>query len=229
MDAFPQSTNGANGTNASANPLAQFGIIPTGFGALADVFHDYKSPKNKIASLENAGALIRLKKGAYLVSGSIHGRVFSRELVANHLYGPSYVSLETALAHHGLIPERVHVIRSMTTRRGRKFTTPLGDFDYVSAPADYYAIGIGQHIVENQYACLIASPEKAVCDMIVATRGLRLQSPKAARAWLEENLRIDFEAFANFDAGIIRQCAARGKKKTGLLHLCNLLKRPAKP
>ena len=208
---------------AKANPLAQFGIIPIGFGTLADVFRGHKAPQNKIASLEREGALIRLKKGAYLVSGEIHGKTFSRELVANHLYGPSYVSLESALAHHGLIPERVHVVRSMTTRRGRKFSTPLGDFDYVSASAGYHAIGIKQHIVENQYACLIASPEKAVCDMIVATRGLRLQSPKAVHAWLEEDLRADFEAVRAFDTEIIRQCAACGKKKTELRHLCNLL------
>jgi predicted transcriptional regulator of viral defense system len=209
---------------AKANPLAQFGIIPIGFGALADVFRSYKAPQNKIASLEKEGALIRLKKGAYLVSGKIHEKILSRELVANHLYGPSYVSLESALARHGLIPERVHVVRSMTTRRGRKFSTPIGVFDYVSAPAGYHAIGIRQHIVENQYACLIASPEKAVCDMIVATRGLRLQSPKAVRAWLVEDLRADFDALRAFDAGIIRQCAAmRGKKNAGLRHLHNLL------
>ena len=209
---------------AKANPLAQFGIIPIGFGILADVFRGYKSPHNKIASLEKQGALIRLKKGAYLVSGEIHGKTFSRELVANHLYGPSYVSLESALAHHGLIPERVHVVRSMTTRRGRKISTPLGDFDYVSASAGYCAIGIGQHIVGNQYACLIASPEKAVCDMIVATRGLRLQSPRAVRAWLEEDLRADFEAVRAFDTKVIRQCAtASGKKKAELRHLHNLL------
>jgi len=211
--------------SAQANPLAQFGIIPVGFGALADVFRDYKSPHGKIASLEKEGVLIRLKKGVYLVSGAVHGKTFSRELVANHLCGPSYVSLESALAHHGLIPERVHVARSMTTRRGRKISTPLGDFDYVTAPAGYHAIGIKQHVVENQYACLIASPEKAVCDMIVATRGLRLQSPRAVRVWLEEDLRVDFEAVRAFNIEIIRQCAAaRGKKKAELRHFHNLLK-----
>jgi predicted transcriptional regulator of viral defense system len=52
------------------------------------------SPKNKIASLEKEGALIRLKKGVYLVSGEIHGKVFSRELIANHLYGPRMCRLK---------------------------------------------------------------------------------------------------------------------------------------
>lgn len=209
----------------SLDQLAQFGIIPIGFNALADVFHDYQSPQNKIAALERAGSLTRLKKGAYLVSRKIHGQVFSRELVANHLYGPSYVSLESALAHYGLIPERVHVVRSLTTKRARKFTTPLGDFEYVTAPADYYAIGIRQQIVEKQYAYLIASPEKAVCDMIVATRGLRLQSPGAVRAWLEQDMRADFEAITAFDPEIIMQCAACGKKRIELTHFHNLLKK----
>jgi len=219
------SRQGTYHRGARANPLAQFGIIPIGFGALADVFRGYKSPADKIAALERDGELVRLKRGVYLVSGDMHGKTFSRELVANHLYGPSYVSLESALAHHGLIPERVHVVRSMTTRRGRRFSTPLGVFDYVTAPADYHAIGITQLVVENEYACLIASPEKAVCDMIVATRGLRLQSPGAVRVWLEEDLRVDFEAVRAFDIEIIRQCAgASEKKKAELRHFHNLLR-----
>ncbi|AWI09416.1 type IV toxin-antitoxin system AbiEi family antitoxin domain-containing protein [Ereboglobus luteus] len=208
-----------------SNPLAQFGIIPVGFNELADVFADYESPHKKIASLEKEGALVRLKKGTYLVSGEIHGQTFSRELIANNLYGPSYVSLESALAHYGLIPERVHAVRSMTTKRARKFATPLGDFEYVTVLAKYHAIGIRQQIIEKQYAYLIASPEKAVCDMIVATRGLRLQSPKAVRAWLEEDMRVDFDALAAFDTKIIRQCAACGKKKSELTHLYKLLKK----
>ncbi len=207
------------------NPLTQFGIVPVGFGTLADILGDYKSPQNKIASLEKEGSLVRLKKGVYLVSGDIHGQIFSRELVANHLYGPSYVSLESALAHYGLIPERVHVVRSVTAKRGKKIATLLGDFEYITVPGDYYAIGIRQQIIGKQYAWLMASPEKAICDMIVTTRGLRLQSPKAVRVWLEEDMRIDPDALSAFDTEIIGQCAACGKKKIELTHLYKLLKK----
>lgn len=55
-----------------------------------------------------------------------------RELIANHLYGPSYVSMSWALRWHGLIPERVHLIQSLTTKHSRKFTNSLGEFHMTS-------------------------------------------------------------------------------------------------
>jgi len=58
-----------------------------------------------------------------------------------------------------MIPERVFVIRSMTTKRAKNFETPFGNFDYTTVSADYFSIGIRQEIVENQYTFLIATPE----------------------------------------------------------------------
>ena len=113
----------------------------------------------------------------------------------------------------------------MTLKRARKFSTPLGNFDYISAPKDYFQIGIRQEIVSDKYAYLIASPEKAICDMIIATPGLRLQSVKAMQIYLEEDLRIDFSAVETFDTQIIRQCIDAGRKKTELTQLYKLLER----
>lgn len=77
-------------------------------------------------------------------------------------------------------------------------------FDYISAPKDYYPIGICQEIVIDRYAYLIASPKKETCDMIMTTPGLRLQSVKAMKIYLEEDLRIDFSTVAAFDTKIIK-------------------------
>jgi len=55
--------------------------------------------------------------------------------------------------------------------------------------------------------------------MIVATPNLRLQSAKAMRSYLEEDLRIDFSVLQNVDTEIIRQCIETGRKKTELLNL----------
>jgi hypothetical protein len=55
-------------------------------------------------------------------------------------------------------------------------------------PIDYYAIGIRQEIVNNEYAYLIASPEKAICDMILSTRNFRIQSFMTMQIFLEEDL-----------------------------------------
>ena len=204
--------------------IEQFGIIPIDFAALSTVFDNHKFPKDKISSLEKKGDLIRLKKGSYVVSPKIHNQPISNELIANHLYGPSYISFESALSFYNLIPERVHSIRSMTIKRSRKFSTPLGIFEYISAPKKYFEIGIQQNIIKGEYAYLIATPEKAICDIIVATPRLRMQSVKAIQIYLEEDMRIDFSAIDHINIEIIKQCIASGTKKTELTQLYKLLK-----
>jgi len=138
------------------------------------------------------------------------------------LYGASYVSLETALAFYGMIPERVYTVRSMTTKRAKSFATPLGNFEYKTVSADYFSIGLRQEIVENQYAFLIATPTKAICDMIVATPNLRLQSVKAMQNYLTEDLRIDSDVLKTLDKSIVEQCVEVGKKKGELIQLKRL-------
>jgi len=193
--------------------------IPINSAVLKAFFSNLKYPKNKISDLKKSGELIRLKKDLYVNSKS----VISKELIANHLYGTSYISLETALAHYGMIPERVYIIRSMTTKRAKSFTTPLGNFEYKTVSADYFSIGIQQEIIENQYAFLIATPTKAICDMIVATPNLRLQSVIAMQSYLTEDLRIDFDILKTLDKNIVSQCIEVGKKKRELEWLLRFL------
>jgi hypothetical protein len=77
--------------------------------------------------------------------------------------------------------------------------------------------------VDNSHAWLIASPEKALCDMVVSTAGLRLQSVKAVREHLEEDLRIDFTAISKIDTEIVKQCIDTGIKRTELTQLFKFL------
>lgn len=193
--------------------LRQIGIVPVDYGVLCSIYSNYSYPRNKIAGLEQEGKLIRLKRGIYVVSPGITGQLLSRELIANHIYGPSYVSMESALRYYGLIPEQVYIVRSMTINRSRKFLNPVGYFEYITVPDNYYPIGISQQISQDKYTFLIASPEKALCDMIVATPGLRLQSEKALMTYLEKDLRFDMSALETMDPLIIEKCAETGRKK----------------
>lgn len=204
--------------------LKRFGIIPFDTATLTGSLNDYKSPKDKISSLEQSDFLIRLKRGLFVVSPKLFNQPLSKELIANHLYGPSYVSLQTALSYYKLIPERVHIVSSMTNKRSRNFSTPLGNFDYIGVSKEYFTIGIRQEIVNNEYAFLIASPEKALCDMIIQTAGLRLQSEKAMRIYLEEDMRIDLSVIEHYNVDIIKECIAVSKKKRELTLLYKLLK-----
>lgn len=114
-------------------------------------------------------------------------------LLANHILGPSYISVETALAYFGFIPERVYEIASMTTKTSRTYKTSVSTFTYTRIPLPYYAFGIQRvRLAEDQYA-MIASPAKAICDKIIITTGLLFRSKKSAREFLVENMRIEEE------------------------------------
>jgi hypothetical protein len=203
--------------------LKNIGVIPINKDILYSLYSDLKQPKDKVSDLERKGLVIRIKRNLYVVAPKVHNQEISTELVANHLYSPSYVSLESALAYYGLIPERVFTMRSVCTKLHKQYDTPLGHFEYVKVPAQYYPIGVRQEIIGNSYAFLIASPEKALCDKIVTTPNLRLQSVKAMREYLEEDLRFEMSALQNFDIEIIRQCVELGRKKNELNLLSEII------
>jgi len=165
--------------------LASFANQPLPHQLLTSILRDYERPNDKIHLLTKEGVLQPVKKGLYVVGPALNtGRKPEPFLLANHILGPSYVSVETALSYHGLIPERVHEIASMTTKAPRKFKTLQGSFPY-------YAFGIlSEKLANDQYA-MIASAEKALCDKVITTSGLLFRSKKSAREFLLENMRIE--------------------------------------
>lgn len=173
--------------------------------------------------MERAGDFIRLRRGLYVAHPRLSNQEISRELIANNLYGPSYVSCQSALSYHGLTPERVSAMVSSTFRRAKRYSTPLGEFEYITVPQEYFSIGIGQVIVENQYAFLMASPEKALCDLIISTSGLRFQSARAAREYILYDLRVDMNEHAEWDTSIIEACSQHRRKRRELIFLREVL------
>ena len=203
--------------------LKKLGFIPINKDVLYSLYNDLKQPKDKISDLERKGLIIRIKRDLYVISKKVHNQEISSELLANHLYGPSYVSLESALAHYGLIPERVYTMRSVCMKMHKFYNTPLGQFEYVKAPAKYFQIGINQEIVDNSYCFLIASSEKALCDLILSVKNLRLQSVKAMSEFLEKDLRFEMSALDSLNVNIIEECLKHGRKKTEISQLLKLL------
>jgi uncharacterized protein YifN (PemK superfamily) len=212
-----------NFVQAMQNFSATYYNIPINNVVLSELLSDIKFPKDKITRLANNGNLIRVKNGLYVIADKKGEAAISKELIANHLYGASYVSLETALAHYGMIPERVYTVRSMTTKRAKTFATPLGNFEYKTVSADYFSVGLRQEVVESKYAFLIATPTKAVCDMIVATPNLRLQSVRAMQSYLTEDLRMEVDTLKTLEKEVVAQCAEVGRKKNELELLLNFL------
>ena len=110
--------------------LSEMGCIPITTSVIESLYSELKSTNKKVAWLEKQGYIIRLKRGLYVVSPKYSGKMLSTELIANHLYAPSYISMSTALRYYGLIPEAVYVNQSMTIKHSRHFQTPIGNYDY---------------------------------------------------------------------------------------------------
>jgi predicted transcriptional regulator of viral defense system len=161
------------------------------YQTLLDAVRDYSQPRQKISHLLAQGAIIRVKKGLYVMGESRQRRPYSREILANLIYGPSYISLEYALQHYGLTPERVPVITSVTTGRSRVFSTPVGTFTYKMIPMDAFHLGMDRAELEDGRGYLIATPEKALADLLVADRGAGITSQKELYTHLLEDLRVD--------------------------------------
>jgi len=176
---------------------------------LTDALKDLSSPRDKTTLLLRQGVIIRVKKGLYVFGDKYRRHPYSKELLANLIYGPSYVSLDYALAYHGLIPERVEALTSVTPSRSRRFSTPAGLFIYRQVPARAYEVGMVRVEGEHDQAFLIASPEKALADKIVSVRGAPIASIGEMGRFLEEDLRIDTGAIRSLSAEKIDEFAGR--------------------
>jgi hypothetical protein len=202
---------------ASSSKLTQFGRVPVSTDVLKSVLSNYKAPQAHIRLMEKRGEIIQLRRDLYLCNNE---GAYSRMLIANHLLRPSYVSFESALSSYGIIPEAVYTIRSSCLSRSKYFENASGRYEYVQIPNNYYPYGITIGRTEQGYGYLIARPEKAICDLILASSGLRLQSSKAAGEYLEYYLRADMEEVARWDADLLHTIALSAhKKRNDLLNL----------
>lgn len=116
-----------------------------------------------------SGDVIQLRRGLYHLSSSVFPALVSTEMLANLIYGPSYVSLESALSYHGWIPEAVRNCTSVTSGRPRHFDTPHGRFSYVRIKQTPLMAGV---LCEEASGgrFLVATPLKALADIVAARK-----------------------------------------------------------
>lgn len=204
------------------NVLTTLQNIPVTSSVIASLYPNIKAKNSKIAQLEKAGEIIRLRRNLFVVTPEESGVKLCTGLIANHLLAPSYVSMQTALRFYGLIPEAVYAIQSMTFKTAKSFLTPVGSFEYIHISRETFPIGITQRKEGNaQY--IIATPEKALCDLIANLPGVNLRYRVDAMHFLEDDLRFDMDRFASFDREIFQKYAQVGKKSNSILTLLKLL------
>ena len=164
-------------------------VFETGLLLAGDV--NPASVRRQLSRLTASGHLIQLRRGLYALAPPYRKVKPHPFLVANYLVRGSYVSLQSALAYHDLIPEHVPVVTSMTTLRPGYRETPLGHFEYHHVKPEYF-YGYDLIEVEEKQTALVANPEKALLDLV------QLRPGSDSRDYLEglrlENLeRLDFE------------------------------------
>ncbi|MFC1628692.1 hypothetical protein ACFL3H_06215 [Gemmatimonadota bacterium] len=132
-----------------------------------------------------AGKLLQLRRGLYAIAPPYASHKPHPFTVAGRLIWPSYVSLQSALAWHGLIPEDVPVCTSITTRRPGAHRTPLGVFQFRHVKTEFFW-GYKETWFDHGQTAFVARPEKALLDLCYLTSGA--DSPEYIRT-----LRIDPE------------------------------------
>jgi len=133
------------------------------------------------------GRLIQLRRGLYALAPVWRKVEPHPFLIANRLQRGSYVSAQSALSFHGMIPEYVPVVTSVGPGRPETIRNPLGAFQF-NHLAKQFLFGYSQIEVAPKQLAFVASPGKALLDLIYLTAGadcekylrqLRLQNPEA--------------------------------------------------
>lgn len=173
-------------------PLFTTGMLLTSGVDLRDV-------RKQLSRWTSDGTIVQLRRGLYAL-GSQRRTVQPHPYeVSNALVLGSYVSLETVLADHGLIPEAMFSTTAVTTGRQGSRKTPFGVFVYQHIKADlfwgYRSVAVG----EGRTA-FVATPEKALLDL--AYLRARSDNPAFVRELRLQHLGI-------LDGSLLRSFASR--------------------
>jgi hypothetical protein len=146
-----------------------------------------------------AKEILRIKRGVYVLASAFRKTDPPLFTVASLLLSPSHVSLETALSYHGLIPEAVYQVASVSAQRSRIFNTPLGVFSYRCVPTNQPRAGVEAVRSPEPFWAYVATPLRAIADMVYLNRTITWS--KDGVRYLLESLRIEKQDLEEMDFG----------------------------
>ena len=163
------------------------------YSELKNEYSDYGNVKTKISRLVSSGQLIPVSRALYETDPGVDPR-----LLAGAIYGPSYISFQTALSEYGLIPDVVRVITSATTQKKhvREYSNTFGRYLFRDVPKAVFSFGLIDRS-KGGYSCIYASPEKAVCDILYISNPV--SNIGEFEELLFEDLRFDEYVFRELD------------------------------
>lgn len=158
-------------------------VFETGLLLSGDM--DPKDVRRQLSRWVKAGRLYPLRRGLYALAPPFQKVKPHPFVIANRMVRGSYVSLEAALAHYGLIPEWVPTVTSVTTGRPGRWENPLGRYEFRHLKADLF---FGYRLVEvsSGQRAFMAAPEKALLDLAYLHPGA--DSPAYLRELRLQNL-----------------------------------------
>ncbi len=158
-------------------PVFETGLLLSGDTDPMDV-------RKQLSRWTASGKVYQLRRGLYSLAPPYQKVQPHPFFIANKLVAGSYVSLQSALAYYGMIPESVPLTTSVTTGRPGTYQTPFGMFLFRHIQKDWFHTYQVADVGQDQKA-FIASPEKALLDLVSLQpggdapeylRGLRLQA-----------------------------------------------------
>ena len=170
-------------------------VFKTGLLLAGDV--DPADVRRQLSRWTKAGRLYQLRRGVYALAPPYQKVRPHPFVVANALVRGSYVSLQSALAHYGMIPEYTPVVTSVTTARPGRWETPLGDYEFRHVKTAWFH-GYQRLDMGGRQWAFVATAEKALLDLIY------LQPGGDSPAYLSE-LRL--QALERLDPDILARMA----------------------
>jgi predicted transcriptional regulator of viral defense system len=166
--------------------------------------------------------LIKIRRGLYLLADKYRQKKLSKFFLASRIVPHSYISLESALAYHGWIPEHVRTTMSVLAHgRTKEFVTPFQEFVFYQLPVNEYEFLTGVTRIEDikDEPFFLASPLRALADYVylkkIEWEGLR---------YLTHSLRIEMEQLMQIDSDCFLEIKKVYHSKRVLCFLDNLKK-----
>jgi len=155
-----------------------------------------KLDKRRLTEWNKKGYIENVKRGFYrftdqpLNQGTIY-------FIANKIYKPSYISLESALAFYLIIPEAVFSVTSISSLNTTQLNSSVGNFRYNHLKENLF---FGYELVElNGLTIALAKPEKAILDYLYLHSNLRSIEDFEGLRWNKEIIKsFDFQRFSDY-------------------------------
>lgn len=189
-------------------PLFESSLLLAGDQDPADLYR-------QLSRWVKAGKLVQLRRGLYSLAPPLRRQEPHPFLIAGELERGTYVSLQSALSFHGMIPEGVPTTTSVGPVRPGSFDTPFGRFDFRHLRPDLCRGYRRIEVAPGQHA-RVALPEKALIDLLYLVPGS--DDPRAL-----EELRLS--RLADLDWALLEEFVAmtgKPKLERALTHLVRL-------